>query len=366
MSPSVGGDSGGRSRRRVEAAYRRSESPPTGWAIAVLLPLLATTAAAQDTVYLSGSGGGQTKITGRILDYTGRELRLEHPGGREQSFPAERVLRVETQYGPQQAEADALFAKHRFDRALPLYLKALDAEPRRWVRRQIIAQIVWCYRALDRLEQAGEAFLVLVREDPQTPHFGCIPLAWMPRQPPVDLERAALRWRDREEPAAKLLGASHLLTSSTRRDALERLRKLTAAPDQRIARLAMAQVWRTEVATATAAQIDTWDRLVEQMPEPLAAGPCFILGLTRAQHGQPEQAALSLLRVAILYPKHRPLAARSLMDAGRALEKLDRSGQALRLYRELIRTYPEQTRPVTEAQGRLEAISKNQQPADAL
>lgn len=327
--------------------------------IGVILMLLPAPAAAQETVYLSGSGGGRTKITGRVLDYTGRELTLELPTGRRQSFPAERVLRVETQYGPRQTEADALLAKNHFAEALPLYLEALENEPRGWVRQQIIARIVRCHRALGRQDRAGEAFLLLVRKDPETPYFDCIPLAWMPRQPSPELETAARRWLDRQEPAAVLLGASHLLTSSSRPGALERLKRLTTASDRRIALMALAQTWRTEVATATDEQIDAWGRLIEQMPQPLAAGPYFVLGRARAQHQQWEQAALAQLRVAILYPRQRGLAARSLMDAGRSLERLDRAEQALRLYRELIRGYPEQTRTVAEAQGRLEEIAKH-------
>jgi tetratricopeptide (TPR) repeat protein len=325
----------------------------------VLVAFWLASAVAQDTAYIAGSGGGQTKITGRVLDYTGRELRWEHPGGQQQGFPAEKVLRIETSYGRQQTDADALAAKNQFDRALGLYLKAVESEPRRWVRRQIIARVVACYQALDQPQRAGEAFLLLVRDDPETPYFDCIPLAWTPRQPPADLELAARQWLGREEPAAQLLGASHLLAGRDRPEALRQLRRLAAGTDRRIAGLALAQTWRAEVATATAEQLDGWSRLVEQLPEPLAAGPYFVLGSARAQRQQPEQAALALLRVAILWPQQRLLAAQSLVEAGRALEKLNQGQEALGLYREAIRTYPEQTRAAAEAQGRLDEIGKN-------
>ena len=96
------------------------------------------------------------------------------------------------------------------------------------------------------------------------------------------------------------------------------------------------------------------------MPEPIAAGPYFLLGLARAQRQQPEQAALAVLRVAILYPQRRALAAQSLLEAGRVLEGLDRKQSALRLYRELIRDYPERARAVAEARARLEEIGNSQ------
>ena len=343
---------------------RCDRTPFSGqWLAPVILAILFSPAAAQDVVYIAGSTGGQTKITGRVLDYTGRELRLEHPGGREQSFPAEKVLRVETQYTPQQTDAERLFANNRFEPALALYRKAAETEPRRWVRRLIIARTVRCYHALDRPERAGEEFLLLIRDDPNTPYFDCIPLAWIPRQPPVDLELAARQWIKRKEPAAQLLGASYLLAGRDRPAAIKQLGRLAAGADRQIAALALAQTWRAKVVTATPQQIDGWQRAVEQMPQPLAAGPYFVLGRARAQHQQPQQAALALLRVPILYPQQRPLAAQSLLEAGRALEKLDRTRGALRLYRELLRDYPEQTRPVAEAQGRLEEIGKTQQPS---
>jgi tetratricopeptide (TPR) repeat protein len=375
MSQIVGGDSSRRFVASIRLRDRRPESPPTVLLMAALLVCLLAPAAAEDTVYLTGSAGGQTKISGRVLDYTGRELKLEHAAGREQSFPAEKVERVETQYGRQQTDADALFAKNQFDQALGLYIKAVESEPRRWVRRQIIAQIVYCYRALDRPERAGEAFLLLIRDDPDTLYFDCIPLAWAPRQPPADLELAARRWLERPEPAAQLLGASHLLAGRDRPTALRHLQRLSAGAERPaiqegismtsrwLAGLALAQTWRAEVATATPQQIDGWSRLIEQMPEPLAAGPYLVLGRARAQCQQPAQAALALLRVAILYPQHRELAAQSLVDAGRELQKLGRSPEALRLYREAVRSYPEQTRPVAEAQSRLEEIGKRQPPS---
>ena len=354
--------------RNQRAPYGSGEQarPLNGiWPAVLIVAALGTGAAAQDTVYIAGSTGGQTKITGRVLDYTGRGLRLERAGGREQVFPAEKVLRVETSYGSQQTQADALFAENRFHQALTLYLQAADAEQRGWVRRQIIAQIVWCYRALDQPRRAGEMFLLLIPNDPNTPHFGCIPLAWIARQAPSELEPAARDWLKRPEPAARLLGASHLLAGRDRPAALSELGRLAAGADRRVAYLALAQTWRTELVTASAEQVDGWSRAVERMPEPIAAGPYFVLGRARAQQQQPEQAALVLLRVAILYPQHRWLAAQSLLEAGRSLAQLDRTSGALRLYREVIGTYPEQTRAVAEAQSRLEELSNRRQPGGA-
>jgi len=319
---------------------------------AVVLLLGCLPAAAQDAVYIAGRSGGQTKINGRIIDYTGRELRFEHPTGKRQNFPSADVVKVETRYGRDQNEADATLAAGRFDQALALYRRARDGETRRWVRRMITARIVTCYQSLGRTDRAGEEFLLLVRDDPDTLYFDCIPLAWLPRSPPAALEQAARRWVAREEPAAKLLGASHRLSGRWGLNALRLLRRLGASRDRRLAQLAVTQTWRADAVTADPARLDQWSRSIEQMPLALQAGPYYVVGRARMQQKQWEEAALALMRVPILYPDARALAAQALLDAGIALEQLGRKKQASRVYRELIQSYAE-TRPATEARGRM-------------
>ena len=154
-----------------------------------------------------------------------------------------------------------------------------------------------------------------------------------------------------------LLGASHLLTGPSREAARKMLKRLTASADRRIALLATAQTWRADLVTASDEDIDDWKRTIERMPEPLAAGPSYVLGLARARQRQWEQAALVMMRVPILYPTERPLAARALLEAGSAMSKLGRTSEAVRLYGEVIRQYAEQTHAVALARDRIEAMS---------
>jgi len=324
----------------------------------LLLAVLASPAAAQDTVVLQVPGQeGTTRVGGRVVEYTGRQLELEIGGSHRRTVPAEQVLRVETHHTAEQTEADALFDERRFAEALARYKQALDREPRTWVRRRIVAQVVWCHRALGQVEQAGETFLVLLSSDPHTLDFDAIPLAWMPGQPSVSLEQAARRWLAREEPAAGLMGASHLLAGSRRLEAQRRLRELSTSSDRRVAMLATAQLWRTAVATVDADAVQRWARLVEQLPDALAVGPYYVLGQAYARLGQWEPAALAMLRAPLVDPRDRPLAARALVDAGRALEQLGRNREAAGLYQEVLRDYPEQTRAAAEAESRLNAGS---------
>jgi tetratricopeptide (TPR) repeat protein len=315
----------------------------------------AASVSAQDTVYLSKNGGGRTKISGRIADYGGQGLSLELPGGRTLTYPAAEVAEIETKYTPAQTAGDRALRQGRWRDALTQFQKAMDAEPRRWARRQLVARWVECYQALGEPDRAGEAFLLLLRDDPQTPYFDGIPLAWLPRQPDPRTEQLAGQWLARPEPAAALLGASYLLTTPQRAAALDRLKKLSTVADKRVTLLAAAQIWRTEIGRTDDAGLARWDRTIEKLPEPLRAGPYYVLGSARLQRRQYQQAALAFLRLPILHPHHRALAAQALLDAGQAAEHFDRPA-AVRLYRELLHDYPDQSRPAAEAQQRLESM----------
>lgn len=310
-------------------------------AVAAVFPVLGW---GQDVVHVANptSVQGYAEWRGQVIDYTGRELQLQLPSGQARTFPADQVVSIETSRGPQQVEADRRFAAGEFDGALALYVEARNREPRPWVRRQITARIVWCYRALEQPERAGAEFLdVLIPADPDTPYFACIPLAWVPGQPSLAVERASAEWIRRDQvPAAVLLGASHLVSTNYRNAAIERLNRLATDPDKRIALLAYAQTWRAVVVTADPQQLDRWREAIERMPEPLRAGPYYVVGLAEAHRQRWEAAALAWLRVPVLYPEQRLLAARSLLDAGRSLERLGQSDEAVGLYRELVEGYP--------------------------
>jgi len=150
-----------------------------------------------------------------------------------------------------------------------------------------------------------------------------------------------------------------LLTGPARGEAVEKLRQLVSSPDRRIAQLASAQLWRTAVASADSRQLDSWAETIELMPEGLRAGPLYVLGMAQLQNKQWECAALSLLRVAIVYRQDRSLAAQSLLEAARGLEQASQSAEAARLYHELLREYPEQARAAAEAQSRLEELRQS-------
>jgi tetratricopeptide (TPR) repeat protein len=316
---------------------------------------VAGAAQAEDAVYLrpAAAGAPLTRIRGEIVDFTGRELRIQNDAGRERAIPTAQIERVETTHSPEQTSGDQLFAAGDFKGAVQQYRSALESkrEPRNWVRRQILAQLVWSQRNLKQWDQAGEYFLILLASDTSTPDFACLPLVWTGDKPSPALERQAQVWlADAEHSAAVLMGASHLLATASRPQALEKLKTLLADDDPRIAWLAFGQLWRAGSDNATAEQRASFAARIEGSDESLRAGAYFILGNALAGQ-QPEAAALALMKLPILHEREYHLAAAALVTSGDCLERLQRRDQALTLYREAA-THFGQSTAAAEAEQR--------------
>ncbi|MHB8973089.1 MAG: tetratricopeptide repeat protein [Pirellulaceae bacterium] len=298
---------------------------------------------AEDTVVISREDGqSESRRTGEILDYTGDSLTLQVAGGRKEQIPAARVVSFEITKVPDHLNADQLYSEGRFADAVVSYRRAVESDSRTWVRRLILSQMTWCYRNMAQFDRAGETFLILLRSDPSTPWYGTIPLPWKSSQQAGELVQQATRWMaDSKVPTASLLGASWLLATAQREQALKTLGQLTSCPDPRVALLAEAQQWRGAVVTASLADVQRWEQQVGRLDASLQAGPWYVVGQGLARHNQYAHAALAFLRVPILYPDDRDLAAESLLAAGEQLEKAGDPAGARNVYRELIQHAPQ-------------------------
>lgn len=311
--------------------------------IALVIILAATRARADEIVTFTSPTNRQARarVKGQVLDYTGQQITIKLAEGRELKRPSSQVIEIESDWPPEQLEADRSFAQHQFQTAREQYTAAIRKEDRRWVRRRMFARLIACHRELGQFDAAGKLFLALAHDDPETPYFDQIPLAWLPGEPAAGLAQTATAWLDDENPLAALLGASHLLATARRAAALKRLAALEMEKDRRIACLAEAQSWRANIATADDVRLARWRRRAEEFPEALRAGPYSVLGHALAQHGSFEGAALTLLHMPILFPDARDLSADSLAASAELLEKLSDADGAARLRCELIATYPE-------------------------
>ncbi len=307
------------------------------------LSFLSASAFAEDVVILKPSGNSRTprRLAGEITDYTGREVLVRTASGRETSLPTDRVDEISTEYTAPHVDADVLMSQLKFDEAFANYKAALAAEKRRWVQRQILASIVWCQQARGKKVDAAQAFLLIVKHDPDTQYFDAIVLDWRPSELPVDVQRKALEYlKDDANPTAQLMGASWLLSDAAHRAAaIEKLEALAESREKIIAPIAAAQLWRTQLITAGRDDIARWQTAIERLPPSLRAGPYYLFGQLLASQKQYDEAAIAHLHAPILHPRDRQLASESLLAAAESLAKAGDNGQATICLQELVRDY---------------------------
>ena len=334
---------------------RPISSKPARLAILVLLAG-AHVAGGADVVYLSGEdvASGTVRRQGQVLEYTSRAIRIRLESGVERSFAARRVERIESDWLPTHRAADEAFKRSDPRQAIEGYRQAIGDEKRVWVRQLIVAQVVWCYQMLDQQEAAADTFILLIQSDPVTPYFDAIPLAWTPAEA-ISRTKAAEGMARDDSAGAQLLGASHMMASAERPAALRVLRRLAAHADPRVAALAEAQIWRSELVRADAQLAEVWSRRIEAMPAEVQSGPYTILGRALEQQQRWEEAALAYLHVPVLEPRAGGLAAGSLVAAGSALEKMGRHREAVQLFEEVVAKYGD-TKSLPPVKARLESI----------
>jgi hypothetical protein len=318
----------------------------------LVLPLAAS---AEDVVRLATAEDSRS-VRGEILDYTGEAITIAGSTGQPRRYPAASVMEIQSAWNEaHQAGRDAL-ASHDYSTAARHLADANRAEPRVWVRRLILTDLMRCHAAIGQVEQAGDLLLAIVASDPTTPAIATAPLAWFPTTA-VSQAKAEAWLAGGDQPAAVLLGASHLQSTSSAALARAALAKLLNHSDARLVALAEAQMWRAEVVRATPADAARWARRVEQMPESVRAGPYFVLAQAFARLGLADEAALAYLRVPVLFADRRELAARSLVAAARLARRAGHQDETTLLAAEVVTSFSD-TRLAAEAQDLLQEAQR--------
>ncbi|MEX2187474.1 MAG: hypothetical protein WD875_11790 [Pirellulales bacterium] len=327
--------------------------------VAVLVASSVASALAADTVTVRTSGGSIVTRNGTVVDYTASELRLRPAGGRDVVLPADQIVRIEAARSAAHDQAETSFGKRAWREAAEQFADAIRGEERPWVRREMLARMVRCYRALGDGDSAGKVFLQLVKSDATADQFAAIPLAWQTVDPLVVSPQQARAWLDAVgDPAANLLGASHLLATTDADDAMAALQRLTSDRDLRIALLADAQRWRTIRTALDDAELARRQRTVERIDASLRGGPYFALGQSLLSAGKIDEAVAALLRVPIGHAQQRSLPAAALASAGSALREAGRTDEANVLFAELQRDYAEEADAVKRGVIRLPTPSE--------
>ena len=152
--------------------------------------------------------------------------------------------------------------------------------------------------------------------------LACIPLAWRGNPGQTALEAAAARLlKTSGTPPVVLMCASHLLSGPQREDALRRLKRLSeTCKDTRIAQLAQFQIHRTEIPGVTPESVSEWKSRLDILPPELSSGPNFVLGQAYARLRLWDDAALTFLKSATVFPQDAPLSQSALQSAAQALQ----------------------------------------------
>lgn len=320
-----------------------------GFAVGVFLQLAVccrpVTAQYNDEVVQRGSTPG-SRITVRcqIIDYTGRHLTARSATSeRPFQIDSSDVITIRTaQTAPHQAGLKA-FENGEVREAESHLTEAVKAEPRIWMRREILTLLVRCALMRSDFLTAGTRFQLLFESDPDTAHIHLIPLLWNDSAVDGEARESAVAWLKDDKPVARLLAASWLFFDAGNGEiSLAVLNELARTPGERIRQLAIWQRKRLSVRSQDVSDFDLrrWDSTLESLQPELRAGPCFLLGRGYLVRQDFEMAAATFLKVPLLYQSEHPVSSESLLEAGRALTRIGMRAEAARLYAEILDRHP--------------------------
>ncbi len=315
---------------------------------------------AQDRVTVLLSDNVQTHVRqGTVIDWKGSELEMEL-SGRTTTIKNDRIINVETTWGTDHQLARELVEKRQFAAAITPLRNALATESREWVRRIQLAELVRVLDFAGLSREACEAYLLLLKSDPETRDFAAIPLAWVNTTTDASTVELARQMVDSNQLPIQLLGASWLLTSPDRTTAIKKLEGLSRDIDVRIAHLSTAQTWRTKILELDATQLGRWERQIERMPKELRPGPWLLLGQGQSRLGQNDEAVLSWMHLPILYTQNYRATANALQQAATALQNKQEMKTAERLWNELLSQFPDSPWAI-DSQAALVQIQQQQE-----
>ncbi|HVJ69101.1 MAG TPA: hypothetical protein VM510_14030, partial [Caulifigura sp.] len=256
-----------------------SRPRPVFFAIAAML-VLASSAVADDLIYLRQPNSDSVmSIPATIEDFTGRYITYRTPAGSKQALSSS-VESIKHQFSKTFERARGRFDAGDFPAAEQEWKQDLADEPKHWVQREIRS---WLIRAAWRQEHwadAGNQFLTIVAEDPETYHWPIAPLIWTPVAVREADRSVARQWLRDERPAARLLGASLLVKdvdSALARSAAQTLESLKRDSSKQVAGLAKAQLWRNRFESAISDnELASWRSDINYLPAELRSGPQYL------------------------------------------------------------------------------------------
>ena len=295
----------------------------------------------------------QIRFQAEIITYNDHRLVVRLPGGNLRNYAYHDVLSVDIEKNKSHLEADLLFEKGDWTEAERLYLRALEDErdPKRfWTREELRAQLIKTCLAQGDITKSTELFRALYQLDSQTRFFHVIPLAWDPMAVPMNSGPLATRWmNDSQSTVTRLIGVSYLIQTPGEKSATHLLeRDLTKDSDPRIRSLARAQLWRNKITTASLQETRVYHTQVLHMPRSLRAGPYYLLGKTYSHLRKPQESAMAMLWIPLVYNTHPELASAAEVHAARSLHTIGQNAESIILLQEVLNRF-QTTRASREA-----------------
>ena len=314
------------------------------WGLVSIAP---APARAEDTAVIqSPTQSTRVTIKGQIVDYTGQSLSIRTgPMAVLKTFPATEVVKVETEYSPAHARGLKLFGARKFTEAEAAFTEALEDEERTWVRRELLASLVKCALAEDRLRQAALRFAPLVESDPQTRHWGLVPLIWDEEAVTLPSEADARTVLLAGGRVAPLIAASWNLYRQGLKsaDAESTLQALASDADVMLQRLAQMQLWRVRLRTMAVTETERrrWQTFAVDLPPSLQGGAHVLMGEAAWRQKDALQAAAEWMWLPLHHAEQPALAAWCQLRAAEALQSAGDTTSAERLRQELRIRFPQ-------------------------
>ena len=278
-----------------------------------------------------------------VLDYTGEHVVLRTATSKtDRRFPASQVVSVKTRRMPPHDRGLDRLKKGEFKESEAELSKALNEEPRRWVRREIRADLIRCALQQSDYGEAAYHFRRLYDEDPATRHIRLIPLLWDDVAINEETRVEAASWLQDKKSVMRLIGASLLLNDRNYGEAAkDTLRALAQEPGKRVRLLAGWQERRIklrgdEVTDLEMARLET---LVEELEKDLRPGPWYLVGRAHVIRQEFDLASAAFLRLPLSHNTDHPMTPRAMFNAARALEQIGFRNQSRRLDQEVVDRY---------------------------
>lgn len=300
------------------------------------------TVAANDVIHLKQPGSDAViPVAAVIDDFTGKTIQFR-VGTKVRQELTSNVAGIDHKFSEGFDRAKKLFEAGDFQAADAEWKQALTAEPKPWIRREIRSWLVRSALRQDRWIDAGNQFLAIVAEDPDTFHWPTAPLIWTPVTLQDSDRTTARNWLESDRSVPRLIGASLLLKDASLGPAAERaLTSLVGDPSSQVSGLAKAQLWRNRLGRPVSDNdITSWRGHIRYLPETLRGGPQYLLATAYSQRSQFDRAAAEFLWIPLMYPQHEPTAARASLEAGISLLRSARRDEAVKVLTETVAKYP--------------------------